>query len=58
MDLESVILSEISQAKTNILLICGIFKKWYKRMYLQNGNSVTNIELMVPKGEKRRLGLT
>ena len=56
MDLETVILSEVSQAETNImiLLICGIFKKWYKWMYLQNGNSVTNTEnkLMVPKEER------
>ena len=62
MDLENIILSEVSQTekdkyymipliKTNI--ICGI-KKWYKWSYLQNRNRLADIEnkLMVTKGER------
>ena len=56
MDLEIIILSEVSQTKTNIwhhLYVESNFKKWYKWTYLQNRNRLTDIEnkLMVTKGE-------
>ena len=57
MDLEIVILSEVSQTEKEkycmILLICGIYKKLYKWTYLQNRNKLTDLEneLMVT-GEK------
>ena len=53
-DLEIVILSEVSQTKTNmILLIGGIFKKWYKWTYLQTRNRVIDIgnKPMATKGK-------
>ena len=53
-DLNIVIQSELNQRKTNILPICGIFKKRYEWIYLQNRNRVTDVEnkMMVTKGEK------
>ena len=56
MDLEIIILSEVSQAekdKYHISLVCGI-KKWYKWTYLQNRNRLTDIEnkLVVTKGKR------
>ena len=37
-----------------ISVICGIWKKWYKLTYLQNGYRLTDFKnkLMVTKGEK------
>ena len=39
-------------------LICGIQKKWYKWVYLQNGNRFADLEnkLMVTKGKGERGG--
>ena len=35
MDVGIIVLSEVSQRKTNIILfICGILKKWYKLTYI------------------------
>ena len=57
MDLEIVILSEVSQAEKDkcymISLICGLKNNWYKWTYLHNRNRVTALEnkLMVTKGE-------
>ena len=48
MNLEIVILSEVRQGEKEtyhmILLICGIWKNWYKWTYLQNRNRVTDVE--------------
>ena len=55
MDIKIIILSEVSQTKTNILPICGILKKTKKQVnYLQNKNRPTDIEnrLMATKGER------
>ena len=57
MDLENIILSEVRQWKTNIiLLICGILKKKKKRIqwsYLQHRKRLTDFEkLMVTKGDR------
>ena len=60
MDLEIVILSEVSQTEKDkyhmISLICGILKKLYKWTFIQNRNRPTDIEskLMVTKGESGR----
>ena len=57
MDLETVILSEVSQTEKDkypvISLICGIYKKRYKWTYLQNRNRLTSRKkkLMVTKRE-------
>ena len=56
MDLEIIILSEVSQRKVNIIwyhLYMESKKSWYKWTYLQNRNRLTDIEnkLMVTKGE-------
>ena len=57
MDLEIVILSEVSQPEKDkyqvILLICRIFKILYKCTYLQNRNRLTGLEneLMVTMGQ-------
>ena len=57
MDLETVILSELSQTEKDkyhmMSLICAS-KKLYKRTYLQNRNRLTDIEniLVVTKGER------
>ena len=53
-DLEIIILSEVSQTKTNT--ICHLYvesKITYKRTYLHNGNKPRDTEnkLMVTKGE-------
>ena len=54
MDLEIVILSEVSQRKTNIIWYCFYVesKKLYQWTYLQNINRVTKVEnkLMVTRG--------
>ena len=55
MDLEIVILSEVSQTQKDkymIPLICGIQETGYKQTYLQNRSRVTNVEnkLMVTRG--------
>ena len=55
-DLETVILSEVGQTekdKRSVLLICLIYKKWYKWTYLQTRNRLTDIEhsLTATKGE-------
>jgi len=55
-DLEIIILREVSQTEKDkymILLKCGIWKKWYKWIYLQSTNRPTDIEnkFMVTKGE-------
>ena len=56
MDLEIVILSEVSQRKTNIgwyHLYAESKKDWYKWTYLQNRNGLTDLEneLMVTRWE-------
>ena len=56
MDLEIIILSEVSQTEKDkyhmILLYKESKKKWYKWTYLQNRNGLTDIKnkLMVTKG--------
>ena len=53
-DLDFIIISEVSQRKTNVIwyCLCVETKIWYKRAYLQNRNRLKNIEnkLMVTKG--------
>ena len=46
MDLQSVILSEVSQTKTNyhMTLYVESKTKWYKGTYLQNRNRVADVE--------------
>ena len=47
MDLEIVILSEVSQMKKDkydIFYMWNIFKKWYKWAYFQNRNRVADVE--------------
>ena len=65
MDLEIIILSEVSQTKTNIIwyrLYVESKKNGYKWTYLQNRNRVTDVEnkLMVTKdkmvGGRDKLG--
>ena len=61
MNLEIIILSEVSQTKTNIIcyhLYVESKKKWYKWTYIQNRNRPIDVEnkLMVTKGEKREEG--
>ena len=57
MDLESVIQSEVSQKEKNkyhiLTHICGIWKNWYRRSYLQSRNRNTDVEnkRMDTKGE-------
>ena len=56
MDLDIFILSEVRQAKTNVIwkhLYVESRKKGYKWIYLQNRNRLTDIEnkLMITKGE-------
>ena len=54
-DLEIIILSEVSQTKTKIIWyrLLLILKKWYKWTYIKNRNRSTDVEnkLMVTKGE-------
>ena len=53
MDLEIIVLNEVSQWKTNIIyhLICEIQKKGYKWTYLLNRNRLTDFENKeLPKG--------
>ena len=56
-DLEMIRLREVSQRKTNIWyhLYVESKKKWYKWIYLQNRNRLTDLEykLMVIKGERQ-----
>ena len=60
MDLEIIIVSKLDQTKTNTirylpnLLICGIFKKWYKWTHIENSNRPTHTEnkFMATKREK------
>ena len=55
MDVEIVILREVSQTqKDKYHMIYVESKKWYKWIYSQNRNSVTDVEnkLMVTKGER------
>ena len=60
MGLEIIIPSEESQKEKDkyhrILLICGIWKKWYKWTYFQNRRWLTDIEnkFMVIKGKRGR----
>ena len=54
MDLEIIILSEVSQIKTNIIW-CHLYvesKIWYKWTYLQNRNRLTDTENKLTKGER------
>ena len=48
MDLETVLQSEVSQKEKNkyhiLMHICGIWKNWYRRYYLQSRNRDTNVE--------------
>ena len=58
MDLEIIILSEVSQTEKDkmsyVSLICEILKKWYKWTDVRNRNRPTDIEnkLMFTKGER------
>ena len=58
MDPETVIQSAVSQKEKNkyriLTYICGIWKNWYRRSYLQNRNRDTDIENkhMDTKGER------
>ena len=61
MDLETIILNEVSQWKTNIILyhlhLGYIFLKGHKLTYLQNRNKFTDFEkLLVTKGDRWRVG--
>ena len=62
MDLEMIILREVSQTKTNILWyhihVESKKEKWCKWAYLQSRNRFTDIknELMVTKGDGRGWG--
>ena len=59
MDLEIIILSEISQRKTDIRWYClyaEFKKKRYKWTYLQKRNRLTENELMVPGGGEEKGG--
>ena len=70
MDLETVIQHEVSQKEKNkyciLMHICGIWKMWYRRSYLQSRNRDTDVEnkRMDTKGERwgvawtGRFGLT
>ena len=54
MDLEIIILSELSQAKTNImiLLLCGIFKKIHKLIHkTEKDAQIQKINLQLPNGK-------
>ena len=53
MDLEIIILNEISQMEKDIYHLYVESKVWYKWIYLQNRNRLTHTEnkLMVTKGE-------
>ena len=56
MDLESVILNEVSQRRRNVLwlsLYVKSKKKWYKWTYLQNRNRLSDLEnkLVVSRGK-------
>ena len=56
MDLEMIILSEISQTEKDNIIWHHLHvesKKWYKWAYVQNRNRLTDIEhkFMVPKGD-------
>ena len=57
MDLEIIILSEVRKTKINIIWyhshVASNFKKWYKWIYLQNRNRLTDIEnkLMITNGK-------
>ena len=59
MDLETIILSEVRQGKTNTTWyhLYVDLKKWYKWTYLQNRNRLTDIEnkLMVTKRDGREI---
>ena len=44
MDLENIMLSEISQRTTNTIWYHLESKKWYKWIYIQNRNRLTDIE--------------
>ena len=61
MDLEIIILSEVSRAKTNIIWyrLYVESKIWYKWTYLQNRNRLTDIEnkFMVTKEEGEGEGI-
>ena len=61
MDLVIVTLSKISQRKTNSYDIAYMWhlKIWYKWIYLQNRNRVTDVEnkCMVAKGERKGGGI-
>ena len=57
LDLEVIVLNEVSWTKTDryhmISLIHRLFKKWYKRAYVEKGKEPTDVEneLMVTKGK-------
>ena len=60
MDLEIIILSEVSQTKTNIWYHLYVESKiWHKWTYLWNRNRLTDIEnrLVVAKGERDEGGI-
>ena len=49
MDLESLVLSEVSQTKADTLNVESK-KDWYKRTYFQNRNRLIENRFMVTKG--------
>ena len=54
-DLEMLILSEVSQRRTSIIryhIYMESNKKWYKWAYIKNRNTDLKIKLMVTKGDK------
>ena len=60
MDLEIIILNEVHQTNANIIYHLYVeSKKWYKWIYIQNRNRLTDIEnkLMVNKGERLEGGI-
>jgi len=60
MNLEIIILSEVSQRKTDIIWyhLCVEFKIWYKGTYLPDRNRLSNIEnKLITKGERWGVGI-
>ena len=54
MDLEIIILSEVSQTSMTWYFLYMELKKWYKWTYLQDRNRVPDVEneLMITKGKR------
>ena len=59
LDLENIMLSEMSDRQTlSDITYTWNLKKWYKWMYMQNKNRLTDIEneLVLTKGEREEEG--